>query len=86
MCGYQFNGRVARSFSVRCRVVRPLATEYCCRSFSVGFDVVTVSEAVPSGPGSFTKKSSGDFRCVSDLCFCTLCTVSSCCIHTHLSF
>jgi len=28
-----------------------------------------VSEAVPNGPGSFTKKSSGDFRCVFDLFF-----------------
>jgi len=33
-----------------------------CRSFSVGFDIITVSETVPNGPGSFTKKSSGDFR------------------------
>jgi len=35
-----------------------------CRTFSVGFDVITVSETVPNGPGSFTKKSSGDFRLV----------------------
>ena len=40
---------------------------YCCRSFSVGFEIITVSEAVPNGPGSFTKKSSGDFRYVSHL-------------------
>jgi hypothetical protein len=32
------------------------------RNYSVGFDIFAVSENVPNCPGSFTKKSSGDFR------------------------
>ncbi|KAK2170660.1 hypothetical protein LSH36_1g05016 [Paralvinella palmiformis] len=40
------------------------------KEYSVGFSVVTVSENVPDAPGSFKKKTSGDFRrgfCVLEL-------------------
>ena len=36
------------------------------RAYSVGFEVVTVSDNVPGSPGSFSKKTTGDFRQVSN--------------------
>ena len=35
---------------------------YIFREYSVGFDVITVSENVSNLPSSFQKKSSGDYR------------------------
>ncbi|KAL5006400.1 hypothetical protein ScPMuIL_015206 [Solemya velum] len=32
------------------------------KQYSVGFEITTVTENVPNGPGSFKKKTSGDFR------------------------
>ena len=34
------------------------------RQYSVGFEVITVSENVPNAPGAFKRITSGDFRSV----------------------
>ena len=38
------------------------AVVYITREYSVGFEVVTVSEVNAAAAGSFKRKSSGDFR------------------------
>jgi hypothetical protein len=48
---------------------------FCCRQYSVGFEVITVSENVPNAPGAFKRQTSGDFRWVAGSCHCA-CTNS----------